>query len=490
MAEITGTPAGQQEAVAAPVEERHTGLALLALSVAGLVVSLMQTLVLPLLPEFERSLHASVSEVTWIFTSTLLAGAVATPLLSRFGDMYGKKKMIMIAMTLLVLGSLVCALSSSLIVLIAGRALQGVSAALIPLAIGVIRDTFPREKVVSSIGIVSATLSVGGGMGMLVTGVIAAHTSDYHPVFWISVALGALGTILVWLTVHEPPTKAAVRPDIAGALVLGGWLVCLLLALTQAATWGWGATGTLGLFAAAAGICALWVLMESRLRHPLVRLDLLVGRRSLSTNLASMMLGVAMFAGFTLFTSLVQTPRSQAAGYGLGGSVLDVGLFLLPNTVASFVFSSLAGRVERRIGAAYAVALGAAFIAAGLLWLAVSNTHVYDLLGSGALQGIGFGIGYAALGALAVAHVPMDSSAIASGINSLVRTGGGSIGAAVTSSILAADLVRGTMLPTHHAYMTCYLILTAAGALAAVAAAVNGLRYGSRYREPAELTEE
>ena len=478
MADVARTVTGRGDP-AAPKEERSAALVLTALAIAGLVVSVMQTLALPLLPEFMRAFHTSVSAVTWVFTATLLAGAVATPLLSRFGDMYGKKKMILIAMALLVAGSVVCAVSGSLAVLVAGRALQGVSSAMIPLAIGVIRDTFPRERITTAIGIVSATLGVGGGLGMLVTGIIAQHTTSYRPVFWISAVLGAIGLILITMLAPAGGRRAAGRPDLAGAVLLAAWLVCLLLAISEGPSWGWGTTGTIGLFAAAVAGCALWVVLELRIREPLVRLTLLVGPKSLSANLASMLLGFAMFAAFTLFTNLVQTPRAQF-GYGLSGSVLDVGLYLLPATVGMLIFSALAGRFERKLGAAYTLAIGSLFVAASLVWLAVSNSHVYDVVASSALQGVGFGIGYAALGTLAVQHVPMDSTAIASGVNSLVRTTGGSIGAAVVASVLASDIIHGTIVPTLHAYVISYAILAVGGVLAAAAAAWNGLRY----REP------
>ncbi len=478
MADVARTVTGRGDP-AAPKEERSAALVLTALAIAGLVVSVMQTLALPLLPEFMRAFHTSVSAVTWVFTATLLAGAVATPLLSRFGDMYGKKKMILIAMALLVAGSVFCAVSGSLAVLVAGRALQGVSSAMIPLAIGVIRDTFPRERITTAIGIVSATLGVGGGLGMLVTGIIAEHTTSYRPVFWISAVLGAIGLILITMLAPAGGRRAAGRPDLAGAVLLAAWLVCLLLAISEGPSWGWGTTGTIGLFAAAVAGCALWVVLELRIREPLVRLTLLVGPKSLSANLASMLLGFAMFAAFTLFTNLVQTPRAQF-GYGLSGSVLDVGLYLLPATVGMLIFSALAGRFERKLGAAYTLAIGSLFVAASLVWLAVSNSHVYDVVASSALQGVGFGIGYAALGTLAVQHVPMDSTAIASGVNSLVRTTGGSIGAAVVASVLASDIIHGTIVPTLHAYVISYAILAVGGVLAAAAAAWNGLRY----REP------
>jgi MFS family permease len=447
-----------------------------ALAAAGLVVSMQQTLVLPLLPRLMQTFHASVSAVTWVFTVTLLAGAVATPLLSRFGDMYGKKRMMIVTMGLLIAGSTVCALSDSLGVLIVGRALQGTSAALIPLAIGTIRDNFPRERITTAIGVVSATMGFGGSVGMLVTGVIAAHTASHHPIFWIAAATGVIGLILVMLCTSGTGERAGGRPDIPGAIVLGAWLVCLLLAISKGNDWGWTSERIIGLVAAAAGLCALWTVIELRSRDPLVRLNLLVGHKSLSANVAGLLLGFALFAGFTLIANFVETPRARL-GYGLSGSVLDVGLYMLPSAVTMLVFSALAGRLETRIGAAYTLAIGAIFVALSYAWLAVSHSSGPDFLVFSATQGLGVGIGYAALGTLAVQHVPMDQSGIASGINTLVRTTGGSIASAATAAVLSAYVITNTTLPSLHGYVVCFFIGAASAGLTAAVAAWHGLRH-------------
>lgn len=478
MANTTGaSPAQLEPAAPTPAAPGVSGgLTLAALAIAGLVASLQQTLVLPLLPALMLHFHASVSAVTWVFTSTLLAGAVATPLLSRFGDMYGKKKMIVVAMVALVIGSVVCAVSGSLGVLIVGRALQGVSAALIPLAIGTIRDTFPRERVMTAIGIVSATLGVGGTVGMLITGLIAQHTDSYRPIFWIAAATAALGLLLVAAFAPQVGVRAGGRPDILGATVLAAWLVCLLLAISEGGDWGWHSGRVIGLFAAAAALCALWVVVQLRVAQPLVRMNLLVGPRSLTANAASILLGFAMFGGFTLISNFVQSPKAQL-GYGLTGSVLDVGLYMLPSTAAMMLFSALAGRFEKRLGAAYTLAIGSVFVGASFLWLALSHSHVSDVLIYSAVMGVGIGIGYAALGTLAVQHVPMSQSGIASGVNSLVRTVGGSISGAVAAAVLTGDVIKGTAVPTLHAYVLCFVVVAIGGAVAAVVAVVHALAY-------------
>ncbi len=452
------------------------GLTLLALGSAGLVVSLQQTLVLPMLPQLMRAFDISVAAVSWVFTATLLAGAVATPLLSRFGDMYGKKKMISVTMTLLVVGSVVCAVSDSLALLIVGRALQGTAAAVIPLAIGMIRDSYPRERVTTAIGVVSATLGVGGAVGMLVTGLIADHTDSHQPVFWIAAAMAAVGLLFVLFCTRDSGRRAGGRPDLLGAALLGGWLVSLLLGISQGNAWGWTDSRILGLFAAAVVLCTVWVAVELRVREPLVRLQILVGPKSLSANLASLLLGFSMFAAFTLIANFIQTPEEQV-GYRLTGSVLDVGLYMLPSTFTMLIFSALSGRLEARLGAAWTLALGAVVAGVAYLWLALMHDTALDIMIFSGIQGLGIGIAYAALGTLAVQHVPMDQSGIASGINSLVRTAGGSIASAATAAVLAAQVIDGTEVPTVDAYVLCFVIAGVSAGAAAVIAAVNGVRH-------------
>ncbi|MDP9850228.1 MFS transporter [Streptosporangium lutulentum] len=452
---------------------RQLWLTLLALSTAGMVVSIQQTVVIPLLPRLMGTFGVSVAEVTWVFTASLLAAAVATPLLSRLGDMYGKKRMILITVGLLVLGSVVCALSGSLPVLIAGRALQGASSALIPLAIGMIRDSFPRARVMTAIGVVSATMGVGGSLGMIVTGLIADRTPSHHPVFWITAAVAAIALVLIAMSTRDGGNHAGGRPDLIGAGLLSAWLVCLMLGLSQGNAWGWGSGRIVGLFAAAAVLCAVWVFSQLWLRAPMVRLRLLVGRHSLQANLASMLLGFAMFGSFALVSSFIQTPPS--AGYGFGGSVLDVGLYALPSTVTMLAASFMAGRLSARLGPACSLALGAALCAAGFGWFTLFNDSVLHLIGSNAVQGLGFGVGFAALGALAVQHVPMDQSGIASGINSLVRSIGGSVSGAATAALLTSITIAGTSVPSRRAYVLSFAIITASAVGSAVVALVSGM---------------
>ncbi|MEU1210405.1 MFS transporter [Nocardia sp. NPDC005825] len=476
---MTTTAVGQVD-VSKPVEpsKAHLGLTLLALSAAGLVVSLQQTVVIPLLPRFIVQLHTDVAGVTWLFTAALLSGAVATPLLSRFGDMYGKKPMVMVTMGVLIVGSIVCAFATTLPVYIIGRALQGISSAMIPLAIGIIRDTFPRERLVRAIGVVSGTMGVGGTIGLLATGVIADHTTNPHPVFWLTAALGVVATVLIQVSAKNNGVRHGGKPDFIGAALLAGLLICLLLGISEGPRWGWGSTSVIGMFAAAAVLTAVWVFVELKVEQPLVRLQLLVGPQSLSANVASALLGFSMFGAFSLVSNFIQTPADQV-GYGLSGTVLSVGLYGIPSAALMTFFSFNTGRISAKIGPAYTLAIGATFAGLSMGWLAFSHGHGYDMVIANALQGIGFGIGYAALGTLAVQHVPMSESGIASGINSLVRTAGGSIAGAITGSILTAHVLKlgAHAVPTEGAYVASFATL-AIGAFGAAAVALgHGLRH-------------
>ncbi|MGV9413357.1 MFS transporter [Nocardia sp. NPDC003693] len=454
----------------------HLGLTLLALCAAGLVVSLQQTVVIPLLPRMIVQLNTDVAGVTWLFTASLLTGAVATPLLARFGDMYGKKPMVMITMGVLIAGSVICAFATTLGVYIVGRSLQGISAAMIPLAIGIIRDTFPRERLVGAIGVVSGTMGVGGTVGLLITGVIADHTTDPHPVFWLTAALGVVATVLIQVSAKNNGVRHGGKPDYIGAALLAGLLVSLLLAISEGPRWGWSSGSVLALFGTAIVLAVIWVFVELKVEQPLVRLQLLVGPQSLSANLASALLGFSMFGSFTLISNFIQTPADKV-GYGLSGSVLAVGLYGIPSSALMTFFSFRTGRIAAKIGPAYTLAIGSAFAGLSMGWLTFSHDHGYDMIIANVLQGTGFGIGYAALGTLAVQHVAMSESGIASGINSLVRTAGGSIAGAVTASILSAHVMAGTHAPSVGAYVASFAVLSVGAFAAAAVALGHGLRH-------------
>ncbi|HUR06028.1 MAG TPA: MFS transporter [Nonomuraea sp.] len=398
---------------------------MLAFAVA--VGTLQMTVVVPLLPGLERQLHAPSTTVSWTLTAGLLSGAVSIPLLARLGDMYGRRTMSLVALGLLVAGSALSAVAGTLPLLIIGRVLQGTAAPLLPLAMGLVRQVVPGHRLPSAIGVLSATIGVGSGGGMILAGLL---DGNHRTVFWALAGLAALGFVLVAAVVREAPARGSGRPDLIGAALVAVWLVCLLLAITKGAAWGWTSPPTLGLFVTTVAVAAVWVATARRTASPLIEIPMLLHRGTVGATVASFLLGFALFAAITTVSAVAQGE--------LGASVLQVGIYLLPTTVLMLVVSVLAGPLMRRFTASTLVAGGSALVTAAALWLAVSRSSSADLYGAATVLGLGVGLGYAALGTMAVEHVEPAKTAAAGGVNALVRVVGSSVAGAVGAAVLSS----------------------------------------------------
>ncbi|TWF81211.1 MFS transporter [Pseudonocardia hierapolitana] len=455
------------------------GWSVVAAAAFGASVTVMQqSAVLPLLPRLQTELGADVTAVSWTFTISMLVGAVATPLFSRFGDMYGRRRMLLVSFVLLLAGSVLAGLATSLPTLLLGRVVQGFSVAVIPLSIGVVRGALPPERMATGIGTISATIGIGSGIGLVLSGVIAQYTTGFRAVFWVMAVLAAAALVIGAIVLRDPTPPQGGRPDIPGAILLAGGLVTLLLGITEGRSWGWTSAGIVGLFAASVVLFAIWVAVERRTAEPLVDIDLLTHRGTIGASVASMLLGFAMFGGFSLAPQFVQAPAT--AGYGFGASVLEAGLYLLPASLLMMIVSPASGGLIRRLSAPYVVAIGAVLTGASELWLVLSHAHVTDVLISMTLLGVGIGLAYSALATMAIEHVEPARTGVASGVNSLVRMLGASVSGAVAAAVLAAHVAPGAALPSAAGYELGFGI-TAIGAGLAAAFAVG---FGWRGRRP------
>jgi EmrB/QacA subfamily drug resistance transporter len=444
---------------ATPVNPNRT---LLVLAGAGLAYALAQTLIVPALPEIQRTTGSSPADVTWLLTAFLLTSSVATPLMGRLGDMYGKERWLLICLASFGAGSVVTALAHSLELMIAGRAIQGAGGAIFPLAIGIIRDEFPREKVATGIGTMSATFGIGGGVGLVVAGVLVDHVGVSW-IFWLSAAASAIAAFATWRFVPESPVRVKARLDWAGGLLLSGALLTLLLGVSEGNRWGWTSGGVLGLFAASVVLAVLWGRWEWRVTDPLVDLRLMRERPVWTTNLVTLAIGFAMFGSFVLIPQLVQTP--PVAGYGFGASVTASGLFLLPSSLIMLVAGPLSGRLGTRHGSKLPLALGAMFASLGYLFLAVMHDARIDIYLGALLLGLGIGLAFAATANLIVEAVPQEVTGVASAINAIMRTVGGAIGAQISAAVVSAHFVLGGRFPAESGFTTAF-------AMSAIAAAV------------------
>ncbi|OLF06811.1 MFS transporter [Actinophytocola xinjiangensis] len=417
----------------APTTSRaNTVVAVLAF--AGIVVSLMQTLVIPLAPEFPRLLDTSPASAAWVITSTLLASAVATPVVGRLGDMYGKRRMLLTSLMVLVSGSVVCALADSLLPMIVGRALQGLAGGVIALGISIMRDELPAERLGSATAMMSASLGVGGALG-LPAATFLAERADWHLLFWAAGGVGVLVTLLVLALVPESPVRSGGRFDVVGAAGLSTALLCLLLAVSQGATWGWTSPLTTGLFAAAVVVLLVWGWWELRTPRPLVDLRTTARRQVLLTNLASVVFGFAMFAMALVVPQILLLPAET--GYGLGQTMLVVGLVMAPNGLIMMFMAPLSAWISRTRGPRTTLIIGAAVVSTGYaLGIGLMST-VWQLVLVSCVIGAGVGLSYGAMPSLIMAAVPVSETAAANSLNTLMRAIGTATSSAVAGVILA-----------------------------------------------------
>jgi EmrB/QacA subfamily drug resistance transporter len=413
---------------------------LAVLSLGALVYAVLSSAVIPALPTIQRSLDTSETGVTWLLTGFLLSASVGTAIIGKLGDMHGKQRLLVWTLLALAAGTLLAALSGSLPVLIVARIVQGVAGGIFPLSFAIVRDEFPADRVAGSIGLMSAILGVGGGLGLAVGGLIDEHLS-WHWLFWIPLPVMLLAAACTWRLIPESQVRSPGRVNWVAAGLMSAGMSCVLIAIAQTTVWGWTSPPTLALLASGLAICGLWILVELHSRNPLVDMAMMRIRGVWTANLAAFLLGAGLYACFLLLPQFAQLPK--ITGFGYGASVVAGGLYLLPCALGIGVLGCAAGRVERRFSSRLALIAGAAVSAVACGWLAVASRHPYDMLLSSALLGVGIGLAFAALGNLIVQAVPAQQTGVASGMNTVLRTLGGALGGQIAATFVAAGTVDG-----------------------------------------------
>ncbi|OAA27165.1 drug resistance transporter, EmrB/QacA subfamily [Frankia sp. EI5c] len=428
--------------------------------------ALLQSLVGPVLPTIQRELHTDQTTVTWVMTAYLLAASVATPILGRVGDMVGKKKIFVLALLLLGLGALVSALATNIGVMIVGRAVQGCGGAILPLSFGILREELPPEKVGTAVGVVAALTAVGGGIGLVLAGPIE-DAFGYHWLFWAPMILVLIAAAAAAKFVPESRNRRPGGVSWLGGFLLAGWLITLLLGVSQGRNWGWTSTRVLGLFGAAVVLLVLWLVAEDRAREPLIDLQMMRRRPVWTTNLVALLFGMGLYGTMTFLPAFLQTPSS--VGYGLGASVTESGLYALPMTLSMFFVSLVSARIAAAIGSRATVVGGALVSVAPLVMYAYANDRPWEILLASTVFGAGMGLVFAAMANIIVESVPPTQTGVASGMNANIRTIGGSIGSAVMAVLVAGGATTG-QLPKASGYTHGFLFLTVATVAAALVA--------------------
>ncbi|MFC9787284.1 MFS transporter [Rhodococcus sp. NPDC127528] len=450
------------------------------LAFTGIVAALMQTLVVPLISDLPRLLDTTASNASWVITATLVAGAVCVPITGRLGDLYGKRRMLLVCTVPLIAGSMMCALATSVLPMIAGRALQGMGMGLIPIGISALRDLVPRERLNSSIALMSASMGIGGALGLPIAAAVTQNTS-WRVLFWGAAVLSVVIAGLIWKVVPATPVDPdAGRFDPIGAVGLGIGLVCLLLGVSKGAVWGWTSGTIVGLLVAAIVVLLAWGWWELRTGDPLVDLRTTARPQVLLTNVAGLVVGFAMYAQSLILPQLLQLPEST--GFGLGQSMLAMGLWMAPGGLVMMALSPVGAKLSSTRGPKVTLFVGALIIAIGYASSMLLMGSAWGLMIVAAICGAGTGFAYGAMPALIMSAVPHSETASANAFNTLSRSIGTSIAAAVVGVVLAQMSVQvgNYTLPTESGFRTGLLI----GCAVALAAAAVTLAIPNRRPAP------
>jgi EmrB/QacA subfamily drug resistance transporter len=464
-----------------PIHRQHHSVTFTLLAVAAVAYALLQSLVAPALLTIQHDLGTTTAGAAWILTAYLLSASVFTPIAGRFGDMHGKKRTLVVMLVILALGTALAGLATSIGLMIVARVIQGAGGAVFPLAFAIIRDEFPRERVPHGIAMISAIMGIGGGLGIVLAGPIVQHL-DYHWLFWIPLVGVAIATAGIVFFVPESPIRTPGKIDPIGGVLLAGWLVALLVPISEGPSWGWSSTRTLGLFALAAVLLVAWYLWESRSRAPLVDMQMMRLRPVWTTNVAALVIGFGMFASFVLVPEFVELPKET--GFGFGASVTQAGLFMLPATIGMLLSGPFAGRLSTTVGSKLPLQIGALTSCAAFLMLALAHSAGWEIYVAMSIMGVGIGFAFASMANLIVESVPPHQTGVATGMNTIVRSIGGAVGSQASAAIVTAT-VAASGLPTERGFTYAF----GAAAAALVVGFLVSLRVPSPARLPREAAE-
>ncbi|MFC6704369.1 MFS transporter [Flexivirga alba] len=461
-------------------------LIIAVLCFGALCAALMQTLVLPIQIELPQLLHASASDTSWVVTATLLGGGVAMPVAGRLGDIIGKQRVLVGSSVILVIGSIVCALSTTVWPMIGGRFLQGMAMGFIPVAISMVREVVPPQMSATAIATLSATMGVGGAIGLPLAAWIA-QDYNWHALFWVSAGLAALMVVATAVLVPNVSDGHPASIDVVGAVALAIGLVATLVGVSKGNDWGWASTNTLLCIGGGLVVLVLFGLYELRQQDPLVDLRTTARRPVLLTNIAAMLIGFGMMAQSIVVPQLLEMPK--ATGYGLGQSILEAGLWMAPGGLMMMFLAPVSSRLMTTVGARLTLAIGAAVIGVGYLLALFMMNAPWQLLVASCVSCAGVGIGYAAMPTLILENVPPAEAGSGVGINTVMRSIGTTVAGAVMASLLTSQTIilkPGTpALPSADAFKLCFLV----GAVAAFvggAIALTVTRRGPKDTVPAQ----
>lgn len=418
----------------------HQLRALMAMVGVALLLNYVETMIIPGVPVIQKDFKTSESLVSWITSAFLIVGSAVSPLFGKLGDSYGKKRMFLAALVFYTAGVGVAGFSNSIYFLIAARAIQGIGFAIVPLALAIIAETFPKSRIATAQGVVSATFAIGAALGLIIGSYVVQDLGwqwAFHTAFLLSVVLFAV--VAKFLPSGHPGSRLKVDYETVVLLMAGASL--LLLYLTEGPYVGWTDPYNLGALALGAVLTAGFFFLESRKTNPLIPLHLLGIRNVLVANMTGILSGMGMFLLFFAVVYYTELPFSgQFPNPGVTGLNLDVisaGLTIAPATILMLVGGPGLGRLTVRSGPKPVMVFGALVAIAGFTLFVFNRATSTDVMIDAAVSMVGaVGIIIPIVNMVSVS-LPSETVATGLGLNTMLRNMGGAIGPVVATTIMS-----------------------------------------------------
>lgn len=415
-----------------PANSKYATKVLLTITAVALLINYVETMVIPGLPSIQTDLATTANITAWVTSALLIVGATSAPLFGKLGDSYGKKKMLLIALTFYIVGVGIAGFASNIYILIIARAIQGVGFAIIPLGISIITDTFPRERIATAQGIISSTFAVGAALG-LVLGAYVIQLLNWHYAFYTAFALSIIMLGVVYKTLNKDTPQIKSKIDYTGATLLVAGIALILIYITEGTNLGWLSIEALSLLIVGAVLVSTFIAYENHTKNPLIKLNLLKIRNVLVANLVGIISGIVMFLLFITVAYYLEIPKP----FGLGLGVIETGLTLAPATIVGLLLGPIIGKAVTKIGPKPVIAVSGSITIIGLILFMIERSSQLTVALDVAVALSGATTMVIPIVNMISMSVPAENRATGLGLNTMLRNVGGAIGPILATTIMA-----------------------------------------------------
>ncbi|MGD0477669.1 MAG: MFS transporter [Nitrososphaerales archaeon] len=456
-AEVEGGPRGLRN---------HQLRALLSMVGVALLLNYVETMIIPGIHTIQNDFGTTASVVSWVTSAFLIIGSAVSPLFGKLGDSYGKKRVFLLALVFYTAGVGIGGFSTSIYFLIFARAVQGIGFAIVPLALAIIAETFPKERIATAQGVVSATFAVGAAAGLVIGAYVVQDLGwqwAFHSAFILSIVLFIM--VARFLPKGVPGTRLKV--DYYTTVMLMAGVSLVLLYVTEGPYEGWYSAYDLAALAAGIALTVGFFVSESRRTNPLIQLKLLRIRNVLVANLVGIISGTSMFLLFFAVAYYTELPKP----FGLGLDVISAGLTLAPATLLMLVVGPGLGRLVTRSGPKPTMVLGSCIAIAGLLLFIVNRATPTDVTLAAAISLTGAISVIIPIVNMISVSLPRETVATGLGLNTMLRNMGGAVGPVIATTLMTTytlTVFKTVTGPSSTAFDAIFYLAIALMALAAL----------------------